>query len=193
MAGLLFSEIYIVIPAEPARAPAPWLDPAVGAAALAVAAFLAWRRVRRRDLPPPRRAERIATTVATFAATGLVMLAPGVLGDAGRLALRLPFEPVVALGIGFAALALLGLLLFVTADFLLDALRPHRTRLWLVLAPPLMAAFVVGLFVATGWFDAAQEDGRFSLPMLGTAAAAAGLTWWSRLPKPGELVSSIFS
>jgi hypothetical protein len=28
--------------------------------------------------------------------------------------------------------------------------------------------------------------------MLGTAAAAAGLTWWSRLPRPGELVASIF-
>ena len=178
-------------PAPEPLLPEPWSAIGLGIAAVTIAAALAWHHSRRRLASPASRRRRIAAAVTTFAAAATSMSLPAVLNPADYD----PFDryvpaPELVLAATFAAMALLGLLLLGTLDLLVDILRPRRSRLWLALSPPMVCGFVGGLFAAAGGGPLAPMAEQ--LPIVLAAALAASLSWWARLPRPGEEVASIF-
>lgn len=190
------STVTVYLDAGPAPEPlvsGALLAAAAGLVVLAAVALAVRRRVRRGGSAPAARSRRIVAAGATFGAVLAAMAtAADLVAPASDWAAGGALERALGLGLRFGAGALLGALLLGTADLLLDAARPRRTRAWLALAPPLLAGFVVGLLAATGWHGGIGADPGPGLPRLALAGLAGGLVWWSFLPLPGAEVAQLF-
>lgn len=173
----------VILMAGPPSDDHPWIGLAVGAIVLIAAAALAWRRAHG-TAPTPSRSTRIVRAALTCGAAMAAMRAPDEIALGGG-----PLESAFAT---FVPVAMLALILLGIADLLLDAFRPHRTRTWLLLAPPLLVVFFVGTLAATGWMDMVSAEADPGEAMLVIAVLAAALTWWSHLPEPGVDVARIF-
>lgn len=152
-----------------------WAGLAIGLALLAAAPALALVRARRAGAPPPPRSTRIYRTAFTGAAAMTAMSAPH------EILLSSSDPPaIVALFATFVGLALAAMVLLGLADHLFGLFHPHRSRRWLMIAPPLFIAYVAAILAAFALLP------ELSLPqlMLGLSLAAAAMIWWSDLPAP---------
>jgi hypothetical protein len=177
-----------LVSGPPVPPPNPWVGLAVGLAVIVAVAALARWRARRADQTPPRRRARILWASASGAGAMTAMLVPE------QLARNAPFEPSIEFGllVHFVSMGVLALMLLGTADLLLDAFRPRRSRAWLAIAPLLLAAFVTGTLAATGWLGTVSTEPDPHQLMLVLAGIAAGLTWWSHLPAPANRSAGVF-
>lgn len=150
-----------------------WAGLAIGLILLAAAAALTLVRARRAGAPAPQRSTRIYRTAFTFAGALTAMSAPR------EIMLSTSDPPAIAaLFATFAVLALAAMVLLGLADHLIGLLHPHRSRRWLLIAPPLFIAYAGAILTV---FAPAPE---LSLPqaMLALSLAAAAMIWWSDLP-----------
>ena len=180
--------VVLTIPGE-IRDQTPWAGLAVGGALFVAVALLARRRASMHDLRLASRPLRIVETAALWPIAYTLMRAPEDGAQFGG-----PFGTPALLGLlASAALFMVTALLLVgTADFLLDALAPRRTALWLLLGPLLLAAFSIGLLAASQWMDIVGPDPGWREVMLAAGLLTAGLAWWSRLPSWESQASDIF-
>ena len=181
--------VYLTVRYGEPQAQTPWAGLVIGAALFVAVALLARRRARTHELRMASRPHRIVETAAIWAIAYTLMRAPGDAAYDGG-----PFGTPLGLGLlANAALFMVTALLLVgTADFLLDALAPRRTPLWLLLGPLLLAAFSIGLLAASQWMDIVGPDPGWREVMLAAGLLTAGLAWWSRLPSWESQASDIF-
>lgn len=188
------TQTFVAISIEPSP-PAPvW--PAFVAAALVLlaAAFIAWWRVHAGGLGQPRRRIRIfaAATMGGVAAT-VLMTASAAARKTGMFGWT-PYEtsPGAVMFFQLLGYVLLAGAMVGTGDLLFDALRPSRSRLWLVAGAPLFGTFIVATLYATGSVGPLDASPTIKQGALVVSALVASLIWWAWLPAPKREIAGVF-
>jgi hypothetical protein len=162
---------------------AVWNGLAIGAAFLLAIALLAFRRSRTPNPPMHLRPRRIVETAGLWSLAYTAMQAPArSFGSGGPIDLLL----------GIASFMVLALALIGAADFLLDAVAPRRTLVWLVLGPLILGGFSIGLLALSQWMDIFRAEPGWREVMLAWALLIASIGWWSRLPSWDAAANDIF-
>ncbi len=155
-----------------------WFAIAVAAMVLIAAGLLAWWRARS-EFPQPRRRSRILWASAACSAGLALIMIPTQFASTGLN----DGDVGLHLVLGFVLGLIPATMLFGTADLMLDYFRPRRTLIWLVISPFLFTAFIVGILAMSDWLQVLDTSRTGPAPI--AAVLAAGLVWWSFLPKTG--------
>jgi hypothetical protein len=187
------AERVIVLTTGP-RVPAPiWPVVVTAALLLVTAAALAWWRARPRTSSGSRRRVRIFAASIAGGGSAAAMRFVSAATDPNRFAWGLDgLSDDLILFAGLFGYTLLAAMLVGTGDLLFDALRPSRTRFWLLAGVPFFAAFIVGTLYVTGSVEPFASRPTIAQETLLVAALAASLIWWSWLPRPDDGMAEIF-
>jgi len=180
----------VVIVDRSGPAPAPWIGWAIGASLLIGVAVTVRRRAAKQDSETPHRVVRILVSALAGSSVVTLMLAPQQFRELSDIPFAVPFA--LALFSRLLALTAFGFALVAVPDLVLDYFHPRRTRIWLMIAPPLFIALTLGFIVASGVDDSFHIFSEAGYPVLVPAGGAAGLIWWSWLPAPHSRLVGVF-